>query len=320
MGNFTFETKRSIGDLVNDTFTLIRENTDTLGRAFLMIALVPFVASSVFMTGVSGDTLRSVLSPENSQKPEIILQKYAELLSSSYLWTGVVLSIVGYFLLYAVTLTWLRLKKNNEPHDVSAIWRGITGNLTDLLTSIVGGGLLFMVIFFLLLMAFTLLAGVIATFGSVLVALLSCLFMVVLIPTIFFFAGLFQLFLAVRQEENTTLIHGITRSLQLSKGRYFQLLGFAIVLYLILFILSLLFSIPGQIVIFSAGLSVSEMGMLWKILFFIANIIANIGSLAYVMFIIGFYLYYFNLAEEKENPGLSSRLDAMFETKDPDVL
>ncbi len=317
MRSVEFNKTRALGDVVNDTFTFVRENLQPLGRVLVLFVLPPLLFGAVIATGMSGELLAKIMNPKlMEENPGGVLELYRQTFLTPYFALSLLSSLVGYLLLYGVTITFIQQYIKNASLASADIWNHMQGKLGRIFSTVIGGGLLFFAFFLVLYMILVAIVAALTMMGGgggIAAGIFACCGAIFLSIIVLFAGVVFQLIIPVRMEKpEMSLFASISYARGLLAGRWWQGSGLLFVMFVIVFVMGLVFTIPATIVTTFAGVAVvSEMGLVWKILFYLTNIVSQIGSLLQAMIIISFFLYYYSLVEEKEGTGLSQRIDEM---------
>lgn len=317
MRSVDFKKTRALGDVINDTFTFVRENLQPLGRALILFVLPPLLFGAVIATGMSGELLSKMMNPKMMEEnPGALLELYRQTFLTPYFALSLLALLIGYLLLYGVTITFIQQYIRGGSLESSDIWQNMQGKLGRILSTVLGGGILFFLVFLvfyvILILAIVGLSAL-GGGGAFAAGLFACCGVILLIIAVLFAGLLFQLMIPIRMENpEIGLLASISYGRGLLAGRWWQGVGLLFLMYVIVMVMGLVFTIPATIITTIAGVAVvSEMGIVWKILFYITNVISQVGSLLQAMIIISFFLYFYSLLEEKEGAGLSERIDEM---------
>jgi hypothetical protein len=265
---------RDFGQIINDSFTFLKENFKPLFKALLIICgffIVVSTVSTVFTYLNMGSMANfNVNSYEVVQKPFAYF--LSALLSAFFL-------ILTQAFINLVTLCYISvyLQKNNSTPTLAEIW----GYFKYYFFRVLGSGIL---IFFLL--------GI---------GLVFCL-----IPGIYLFP-ICYLILPVIVIENSSFGYAFNKSFKLIKNNWWLVFGVIFIMSLIIGVASSIVGIPITVITLGGKfLSLKSFTVPLVILF---SILRNILLLAYVLPAIAVCLCYFNLSEEKEGTGLISRIE-----------
>jgi type III secretory pathway component EscU len=136
-------------------------------------------------------------------------------------------------------------------------------------------------------------------------------FIFLIIPGIYASVVL-SLVIIIRVLENKNFSQAISRSVELIKENWWFTLGFLLVMYLIVGIMSLVFQIPVYILLFVTAFQsadptaiVGESGFLFSL----SMAWSALATFLYAIFPVGLVFHYFNLVEKKEAKGLKERIE-----------
>lgn len=311
MQRIDFQGARTTGSIVNDTFSFVRENIVNLGNALGLIALPVLLLGTVMATGIAGNLLTSIFDPTALKNSAQVWERYNALVSSPFFWVSIFSNLIGSFLLWATIYTFIIRYKAGLSLAVADVWEDIRRKLSFLLTTLLGGGLLmFLGIMLPYLLLTALVFGAISTV-PLLGGLLTCFGLIGLIIWMFYLIAIWYLIYPIREEEKLGIWQSFMRARELMKGKVRASVSLMLVMSLIVFVLAMIFSLPSQLVLAAAGVSVSQMDLGFKILFYGATIVNVIANLFTTMVHIAFYFQYFSLVEQKEGTSLDERINAI---------
>ena len=264
---------RDFGQIVNDSFTFLKENFKPLFKALFIICgffIIISTISTVFTYMNITATLNVNLNSYDAQsKP----------------WEYIVSALVSAFILlltqafiHLVTLCYISvyLQKNNTTPTLAEVW----GYFRFYFFRVLGSGIL---IFFML---------VIAT-------------MLCFIPGIYM-APISYLIIPIIVIENSSFSYAFNKSFRLIKNNWWLVFGVIFVMSLIVIVAGSIAGIPMTfITLGNRFLSLKNFTLPLIIIF---SVLRNIILLAYVLPAIAVCLCYFNLAEEKDGTGLLDRI------------
>lgn len=264
---------RDFGQIINDSFTFLKENFKPLFKAlfiicgfFILLSTVTTVFTYMNITTMMNINLNSY---DAQTKP---LEYIAGALVSAF-----ILLLTQAFI-HLVTLCYISvyLQKNNKTPTLAEVW----GYFRFYFFRVLGSGIL---IFFML---------VIAT-------------MLCFIPGIYM-APVCYLIIPIIVIENSSFSYAFNKSFRLIKNNWWLVFG-------VIFIMSLIVGVAGSIAgipitFISVGSKFLTLKSFTLPLIIIFSVLRNIILLAYVLPAIAVCLCYFNLAEEKDGTGLLDRI------------
>jgi len=282
-----FKQKRDFGEVINATFAFIGQEFKPLGKAILFYVLPILIIASILSMFVNIEQqkfLRS-LRTENlgyTANPFTIL-------GNTYKYTALV------FLVYLVAVSCLRctiygyikvyIEKGKGQFTMEDVWTELKHFFLPVMgTSIVIGLLIF-------------------------VGMIFCL-----VPGIWLGVSLSLIYILMIYE-GKGMGDAFNRSFNLTKQAWWITLAIALVSYLIVYIISIVLSLPGLIVgVTSAFTSIKNSknpaDMNFSTSFYILNSITQL--ITYLLFSIPFIaisFQYFNLLEMKEKPSLQEKIE-----------
>jgi hypothetical protein len=143
----------------------------------------------------------------------------------------------------------------------------------------------------------------------------------VLLALAVFLAGLVYVLTIVailfpmRAFESIGIIEGLSRSLSLVKGYWWQTFGVIFIAWLISTVLGGIFSMPSVFLSFVQGMNTLEGGnMVLRVLLVVSGVLGGMANaLLYSIPMLATGFQYFNLLERKEGVGLMARIEQMAE-------
>ncbi len=264
---------RDFGQIINDSFTFLKENFKPLFKAlfiicgfFILVSTVTTVFTYMNITTVVNINLNSY---DAQSRP---LEYFVSALVSAF-----ILLLTQAFI-HLVTLCYISvyLQKNNTTPTLAEVW----GYFRFYFFRVLGSGIL---IFFIL---------AIAT-------------MLCFIPGIYM-APVSYLIIPIIVIENSSFSYAFNKSFRLIKNNWWLVFGVIFVMSLIVIVAGSIAGIPMTfITLGNRFLSLKNFTLPLIIIF---SVLRNIILLAYVLPAIAVCLCYFNLAEEKDGTGLMDRI------------
>lgn len=308
-----FHRKRDFSRKLNATFEFIKQNFKPLSKSILFIAGPPILIASLLMG--SFFTNLNANNPGASGQIESI-QTY---FSSPTFWLEIALMILFYTVATVMNIATINNylvlygEKRSNAIEVSEVWDRVRATFWMYFRSII----LFMI---LLMAAYVVLAipvGILAVISPLLVVF----------GFILFFCGIIYLVFAssltfiIRAYENNGFFEAVVRSFKLVKDKWWSTFGLLMILYLVMFLASMLFILPWQII---SGISMfhsvstntfEEPSAGWQLL---TTVVFSLQYLIQMLLSslpnIGVAFQYFNLVEMKEAKGLMTQIQTLGET------
>ncbi len=285
-----FKQERDFGEIFNATFAFIGQEIKLLGKALLYFVVPVLLIASIFMV-LMGMEQQKMMRGISNGDPSSLGNPFAA-------FGDMFFYIIIAMLVYAVAFTMIKctvygyikiyIEKGKGEFELNDIWNEIKRNFFPVLgTSIV--------------------VGLIVGLG----------FVFCLIPGIYFGVSLSLIYIILIFEGNG-FGNAFSRSFEIVKQKWWLTLGLIIVVYLMIYVISMLFSIPGMIV----GL---------KPLFMNLKNLENLDNMEPFAFSTGYYIFnaitylvmyilmaipalvlsfhYFSLVEMKDKPSLEEKIN-----------
>lgn len=278
LNKIEFKKIREFGEIINDTFSFIRQNFKPLFRVLIylcgffvlagMIAAISYQVSLQKNMGLAG--------PENSYG----ISRLSQVFSLSYLMV-ILLAMANYTSMYVATLSFIALyiEKGNIAPGMEEVW----AYFKYYFFRVMGSGIL--VSFF------------------VMIAFMCCFF-----PGVYVFPAM-SLFYPIMVLENRTFGDTFNRSFKLLKGQWWVTAATIFVIWIIAYATMSFASLPAMILGLVSAFASGGRGMSTSIVI-ITTVIQYICQLFLVLPIIGATFCYFNLSERQESTGLFSRIES----------
>ena len=304
-----FRKERDFGDVLNITFTFIRENYLLLGKSLLFIlGPVTFLAS----LGNIG-FLSSALSPDVLLDPtEDSALETIGILGLFYLLSavaGVLMMVVGVLVVYSFMV----LYQDYGPagFTVSDVWANVKSNfgavfwtmLVLILLFVLSYGLIFVPIFL----------GSMAGSGAG-IALMSALFILVWLFAFIYYGVALSLVFPMRMREQVGAWESVRRSIWLVRDNWLSTFSIVFVSMIIYGVIASILSVPAYMLMFLETLhAAGEQSPPWYRLPLMAGSLigSSLGSLLYSIPLLAIGFQYFNLVEKKEKIGLKQRIEKL---------
>ena len=311
-----FRKVRDFGDVINVTFTFLRQNLSVLGKSLLLlvgpVALLGGLSSLGFWGGLSMDPAADEQTMLEELNYGLFGLSYLSFLLLSMLSTVLAITVInGFMLLYeeqragALTL-----------QDVIEV---VKARFWDMLSTALFSFLLYMSSILLFVIPVALIAGLSSPASAIIGGLVLFVCVIVWFIGLFYFIVLAALLFPVRMHEGTGIFEAVGRCRYLIAGNYGNSVAVIVVSMLLMVVLNLVFSIPSYVLAFMGGLHAvgeSESGWMQYTLT-LASIVGTLGSsLLYAIPATAIGLQYFSLVEKKERTGLMQRIEELDEDTD----
>ena len=300
---------RGVGDVINVTFSFIRQNARLLGKSLLFI-VGPLMALMAILSSTFQVSFFT-LNPEQ-------MDRFGASFWLSYLGV-IVVSLLAMALALAVVLGFVMLYQEHGPggFDLRAVWEVAKAYFLRMLGTMLGVGLIIFGVYIIAVML--IMGGAIgliqaggggeAVVGGMLVVVL---FLAMLCLMVYALVTLSLLF-PVRIREEVGFWSGLGRCRRLVRGRFWATFGVLFLAGVLYSVLSLIFSVPALIVGGVYGFNTLEgggPGVLIQIGMFIAGAVNAVGStVLYCIPLVALAFQYFSLVEQKEHAGLRDRVE-----------
>jgi hypothetical protein len=280
---------RDFGQIINDSFTFLKENFKPLFLSLLIICgffIVVGTVTSVFQYMGMMNLYRGAF-PFNTNANAYSVPEYTVTYFVSLLFNAFVM-IMLQVCIHMVTLCYISvyLQKGNTKPTFDEVW----GYFKYYFFRVIGSGIVIAI-----------LIGV---------GFLLCVF-----PGIYV-ANVFYLVIPIIIIENTSFSYAFNRSFKLIKNNWWFVFGIIFITSLIVGIASSFAGIPLTILTVGSSFFSNKSFTLPLLIFFSA--LRNILMLAYALSAIAVALCYFNLSEEKEGLGLMERIDKFGKSNEND--
>ncbi len=288
-----FERVRDVGDVLNATFAFIRQHFIPLGKSVLFIA-GPFILLAGFAAGYFQTAWLRLLGSED---PTELIEGGGIFQMGAGMILLSLFGMLALFLVTAVAYSYVRLYVAGtsadglfETFEPGEVWAQLKEDLgTYISTS-----------------ALLLLLFVVAIF----IALIPCLgILVVMIGGVYLMVALSPIYM-VRLEEGASFGEAIRRCRYLVEGFWGSTFGLLFVLWVVQVILSLIFTMPQQIMQWIIMFNAAESGAsgFSNLLIMMMSLFTTLSYFLSVIFPIAVGLHYYNLVERKDATGLQERV------------
>lgn len=280
---FNFNKKRDFGEIINATFTFIKQHFKPLFKGGLFIAgpvvLFGGIFNSIFTTHFF------TLTKNPNPNPSFLTS------ALGYMGIGYLFLCVGFVMFSAVILSYVKLYVGGKENiSVSDLWNACKGKILPLI------GL-----------------GIVAYF------MIAIGFVVLILPGIYLALALSFSGVAVVLE-NKGVFSSISRSFQVVSGHWWSLFGLMFVISIITAIISYAFMIPMYLVLFLYGMnnSADPQTAADTIIGFSSTFSAIytpfymlVSMLVSTISIIALVVKYYSILEEKEGIGILQEIDSL---------
>ncbi len=288
---------RGVGDVLNDTFRLLRQNYETVGKSLLFIVGPVAVLSSV--SGAMVQFVGFTFSPDVGSQAGVPTSALALVLM---VLLAVVFGITAGVLAVAVVNGLVMLYQERGPggFDVRDVWVAAKAHFWKTLG-------VFMLMFFLFV-------------GLLVLVFIPCLGAFAFLAGTLYLSVLFLVLFPMLVREQIGIFDGMRRCRYLVKGFWWPSLGVLVVAAIIYMLMGTVFSVPYYVALVVSGLHMLEAdggGAAYGLVLVLTNIIGSLGGvLLYSIPLTAMSVQYFNLVERKERVGLLARIDALAAEED----
>jgi len=285
IGKLEFRKKRDFGQVINDTFTFMRQNFKPLIKVYftfcglfvlasmLTMLLQQYKMVSIFNTiGIEGNTNKFGLSSIYS------VEYFLSILFSLATYASMSVAILSYIAVY--------VKKGNETPTTDEVW----GYFKYYFFRIFGSSLLL-----------------------ILMLIISFFFCVV--PFFWLFPYVAMIF-PIMVIENGSLGYSFTRSFAVIKDNFWITFGTLIVVWIIVYACMSMVVLPTTL-FNMIGMFTHKTPRMSLTLTMITTVLQSLCQVFTIIPIITISLAYFSLVEQKENPGLMERISNFGSTEKP---
>jgi len=274
---------RDFGEIINDTFTFLKENFKPLFKALFIICGF-FVLAGATTTALTQLKLIGISTTKfNPDTYDSATTAY------SYVITAVVNAFILVFAqlcIYLVTLCYIAvyLERKDKQPTFSEVW----GFFKYYFWRALGSSILIVLLF--------------------VVAFLLCV-----IPGIYLMPALYLIFPIIVME-NTSFRYAFNKSFTLVKDNWWMVFGVIIVMSIIVSVLGACVNVPLSIIAASRAFLSLKSFTAPLIIFF--SIMQNIIMLTYTLPAIALTMCYFSLSEQKDGTGILSRINMFGKSTD----
>ena len=313
-----FRKVRDFGDVINVTFTFLRQNLVLLGKSLLLI-----VGPLALIGGLSSMGMWDQMKFELNEAGGLSDEFGAGLFGLSYL-LFIGLSLLSTVISVTVVNSYMILYQDQglDSFMLEDVWNLVKERFWMMLgTSFFAIFIYFGGAMILIVPPVIVLAAVISTSATstILMGILIFIISILWIVGFFYFIVIISLLFPIRMHESIGLIESFNRSRYLIRNNYGNSFAVLMVSGILMTVLGLLFSAPGYLLTFLGGFhAFSDGEVTWvKYPLTMVSVLSSLGSsLLYAIPSTAMALQYFSLVEKKEKAGLMSRIDGLDEGED----
>lgn len=291
--SINFKQIRDFGDIFNATFNFISQEFKRMGTAILYY-VVPLLLLSAITTTIYSVKLQEITQTMTSQmgneNPFAAFQAMGAI--GGYVFLNLIISLIATNMLLCSVLCYIKMyiTKGKEEFTINDVWREIMKNFGRILIASIIIGLVIMVGFVLCILP-----------GLYLAVPLSLVFSIMIF-------------------EETDFSIAFNRSFKLIKSNWWNTFAIFIVTGILIYILTILLSIPAIIMGFKTMFfnmkNTQQLGMNFSVGFYVVNSITSLLSqLFYIIPLTMTAFIYYSLVEKHEKPSLIEKIDQMIENE-----
>jgi len=283
-----FKQERDFGDIFNATFNFIGQEFKKLGTALLYFVVPVLILSAIASTmySVKSQEMTQAITQAGDNDPFAVFSVMGSL--AGYLGIMMLLMLLAFTLLGATVYCYILLYNQYgcDGFTLNDLWKEVMKNFWRVLVALLLSGIVIGVGF-----AFCVLPGV---YLGVVLSILLC---------IMIFEGL-------------GFSDAFSRSFKLMKSNWWFAFGVLIVSAIIVYILSLMVSLPGILMGFKSLFANIKKGsmdnMKFSTTFYVVNSIASLLSYLFgVITVVASAFLYFSIVEKIEKPSLVEKIEQM---------
>lgn len=309
-----FARTRDFSNKMNATFEFVKQNFKSLGRAMLYMVGPPALIASLLIGSLMGDYMRAVFGMTSGGG-----SSFLDIFTSDLI-IKIVLAVVVATVTSVITLATMnnyvilyREKQSNQI-EVEEVWERVKKTFWMYFWSMIGFVLLAFAAYILLILPIVALAAV----SPVLIFFGVFAFIII----IFYLLVANSLVFIVRGFEPKGFFESFSRSMFLTKGKWWSTFGLFFIFYMIISIISSVFFLPWYMTKMISSLhQISEggrvdAGMDW---FGLISMALNylVSYMLAVLPQIALIFQYFNLVERKESRGLIEKMEGLGSAEQP---
>lgn len=274
---------RDFGEIINDTFTFLKENFKPLFTCLFALCGFFVLAGAATTALTQTNTMNMYATKFDTNSYQAASPFISYVVSAIF---NAIVIVFGQLSIYLTTLCYISVyleKKDGKP-TLTEVW----GYFKYYFLRILGSGFLITLLCF--------------------VGFLMCI-----LPGVYLMTVMYLVFPIIVME-NTSFRYAFNKSFTLIKDNWWTVFGILFVITLIVGVLSSFASVPLSIIVAAkAFLSLKSFALPLVILF---SLMQNILMLAYCLVAIAIAMCYFSLSEQKEGLGILSRMDAFGKNTD----
>jgi hypothetical protein len=279
-----FKKKRELGDIITDTFAFIRQNGKSLLSVLMKTAGIPFILlllASAYYTHASASIFDpvSIKNGEMFNSGTLIITFFAMLATL----------LIFYGMLFGTVLHYIKSYIDTRGNvNTASVVQGVKKDFGN----IIGLGVL---------------SGLITSIG----------FMLCVIPGVYLYVPMSLVF-SILVFRNTSISNAINDSFLLIKNEWWITFATLFVIGIIVWVISMVFSIPTLIYTFTKSFTIASEGSLadpstmFDWVFIALNAISSAAQyILYMITAISTAFIYYNLNERKHATGALEQIDAL---------
>lgn len=281
LNRIEFRKAREFGEIINDTFTFIKQNFKPLLKVFIYLCGFFIVAGMIAAIAQQLGIVKSIRNPGGLaafSRANIFSIRYLFVLIFALAnYTATIVAVLSYIALY--------IKNDNTPPTVEEVWAYFKYYFFRVL-----GGNLFVSFFF------------------------GICFVACIIPGIYVFPAM-SLFFPIMILENASIGYSFSRGFKLVKDFWWPTAGAIFIVWIITYATTSMASLPALLLTMFGVFGAGSAGLSDAIVI-VTTIIQYLCQVFMIIPVIGITLCYFNLLERQENAGLLDRIDKLGENKE----
>jgi hypothetical protein len=303
-----FAKTRDFSNKMNATFEFVKQNFKSLGRAMLYIVGPPALIASLLIGSLMGDYFRAIFGLANGG-PNGVFEAFTSELIIKIILTIVVATVTSVITMATMNnYVILYREKQSNQIEVEEVWARVQQTFWMYFWSMIGFIALAIVVYLILILPIVALAAVapVLIFFGFLAFVIIIMYLLVANSLVFI----------VRGFEPRGFFESFSRSMFLTRGKWWSTFGLFFVFYLIVSVIGSMFFMPWYMTkIVSTLHQVSEGGRVdtstdW---FGIISMALNylVSYMLGVLPQIALIFQYFNLVERKESKGLMEKMQGL---------
>ena len=288
--NLELAKPRDFGEIISDTFTFIKQNFKPLLKYFFIFCglFLIFSAASLILVQIKALNFYGSNFDPNDFDQSTVFSRFFSIMGGMLVYA--IFAVLQYVALTVTVLCFMTLyrQKQNTVPTTEEMW----GYIKYYFLKILGSNVL---LYILLIIGF----------------------MFCLVPGIYL-SPIFALVTPIMIAENTSFGYAFNQSFKLIKDNWWSTFGVFVVVYIILYVINLIITIPSSIL--GAGnvflhLTKNSEALTLPVAI-ITTILQSVAYLFHILMIVTVGMVYFSLTEIKEGTGLMERIN-QFGTNEP---